>query len=324
MTSNFSFHPFTEDEKKELTKQREGETKLGQSVSINCYSDKVKYVILGIQESIGPQSNLGLPGAENAFEAFLQRFLNMQSNRHLPGENIAIAGRIKQNTAFNNVEEGKILVNELDDLVVKIIQPILLSGKIPIVIGGGHNNAFPLIKATCLANESLVSVINLDPHADCRRFEGRHSGNSFSYALAENYLYHYSVLGLHKSYNSEYLLDFMSEHKFHYTFFEDYLFDSTKLIEDIRSVCDLSSKNKNTGIELDMDSIAYMPSSAFSPTGITIEQARCYVILCAQIANVRYLHLPEAAPQNDTERKTVGKALAYLVWDFIHSGTKDC
>jgi hypothetical protein len=37
----------------------------------------------------------------------------------------------------------------------------------------------------------------------------------------------------------------------------------------------------------------------------------------ALMSNVKYLHLPEAAPQTEQDFKIVGKTLAYLVWDFL-------
>jgi formiminoglutamase len=66
-----------------------------------------------------------------------------------------------------------------------------------------------------------------------------------------------------------------------------------------------------------MDCIAGMPSSAFTPSGFTLEQARTYVRKMALLPNVCYLHLPEAAPVNASDAKITGKALAYLTWDFI-------
>ena len=67
-----------------------------------------------------------------------------------------------------------------------------------------------------------------------------------------------------------------------------------------------------------MDAIAYMPSSAFSPSGWTLDQVRNYLIFAAQNSEkLAYLHLPEASPKNELDEKIVGKALAYLVRDFI-------
>jgi formiminoglutamase len=318
MTENFQFKRFKEEEIKALISTRDGETKLGERISTDPLAESCTFVIFGITENIGPQSNFGISGSENAFPAFLKRFLNMQSNRHLIGENIAVGGQINQNVKFSTVENGKKLIEELDELVYQTVLPIINAGKIPIVIGGGHNNAFPLIKACSKSKDESLSVINLDPHADCRPFEGRHSGNPFSYAFAEGFLSNYTVLGLHKSYNSEYLLQFLDEHNFHYTFYEDYLSGSQNLTSDIARICESYSKENHIGIELDMDAIQFMPSSAFTPSGITLEQARLYIMHTSQIPNVRYLHLPEAAPMNDNDQKVVGKALAYLVWDFIH------
>ena len=86
-------------------------------------------------------------------------------------------------------------------------------------------------------------------------------------------------------------------------------------IEDVlRQISDVS-----LGVELDMDAIIDMPSSAFTPSGFSLEEARKYVIKCAKSKKAAYLHLPEAAPKNEREEAIVGKALAYLVSDFIKS-----
>lgn len=323
MTKNFIFQKFEPSDLLNFTSMREGETKLGQVIHTHPELETTKYVILGICESIGPQSNWGFSGAENGFNAFLKRFLNMQSNRFLNGKNVAIAGQIKQQVQFTTVENGRTLLEELDALVFETVMPFMSKGKIPIVIGGGHNNAFALIKAASIAKNETVAVINLDPHADCRPFEGRHSGNPFSYAFAQKHLSSYTVLGLHKSYNSEYLLQFMDDHQFRYTFFDDYILNPNNFRLDIEHACEKLENQQNIGLELDMDSIQLMPSSAFTPSGIRIEQARQYLQLTAQLNGISYLHLPEAAPMTETEEKIVGKALAYLVWDFIHTHSKN-
>nr|WP_233167177.1 arginase family protein [Pedobacter sp. ASV2] len=36
-------------------------------------------------------------------------------------------------------------------MVFPIIEKIVAAGKVPIVIGGGHNNAYPIIKGSSLA-----------------------------------------------------------------------------------------------------------------------------------------------------------------------------
>ena len=81
--------------------------------------------------------------------------------------------------------------------------PWLQAGLEPVVIGGGHNNAFGLLRALSTFHHAGVAAVNLDPHCDFRPLEGRHSGNSFSYAASQGYLNRYHILGLHEQKNSE-------------------------------------------------------------------------------------------------------------------------
>ena len=70
---------------------------------------------------------------------------------------------------------------------------IVLADKKPIIIGGGHNNAYGNIKGTSLAIGEPINVINFDAHSDFRPEEGRHSGNGFSYAYTEGFLNYYFI-----------------------------------------------------------------------------------------------------------------------------------
>lgn len=316
MKSNFTFSKYTKSSIDSFLSIREGETKIGQTCQFDYLNNDSKYVILGISEDIGPQSNLGFSGSNNAFKSFIARFVNMQDNRFLSGNSICILGEIKSNDLFESIETGRKLISELDEFVKSIVEPIILSGKIPIVIGGGHNNAYPLIWASSLAKKESINVINLDPHADCRALEGRHSGNPFSYAKHNQYLDHYSVLGLHQQYNNETMYEYLEANNFNFTFFEDYLFNNRSLTQDIEHFAHVSF-NKSIGVELDLDTIAFMPSSAFTPSGFTVNDARKYIHTIAKHKNISYLHLPEGAPSTLKEEKIVGKTLAYLVSDFI-------
>lgn len=296
--------------------QRSGEVKIGEQVIFRSESEdwkKCNYHILGIQEDVGPQLNGGGPGAKNAFKSFINRFLALQANRFINSESIAIHGTI---SLVREQEAAVGMVEDLDNLVVDWSTEVYKNGGIPIVIGGGHNNAFGLIKGLSQHTNSPVSVVNMDPHADTRSADFRHSGNSFSCAFKTGYLKQYTVLGLHESYNNEAILDFLTQMKARVFFYESWL-DATNQFEiDINQVA-TESLEVLTGVELDMDAIAYMPASAFTPSGISVDQARMYVRKMARNKKAGYLHLPEAAPKNENEEKITGKALAYLVSDFI-------
>lgn len=313
--STFSFTEINGDEVLRLTSIREGEQKIGQAIAKNGNQQTTKFVVLGISEDFGPQANQGFPGSANAFDAFLSRFLNMQSNRFIKADEILVIGKIVQHGTFKNVADGRNKIEELDELVHQTLAPWVDQGKIPIVVGGGHNNAYPIIKTIARSQDEAIEVVNLDPHADCRPIEGRHSGNPFSFAAMNGYLDKYTVIGLHKAYNSEYILDFLDLHKFDYYFFEDMIDHPLLFTETIQKIT-ANSKDK-IGIELDLDCIKGMPSSAFTPSGFSVEQARYYIRSIARNKPVHYLHLPEGAPSDITEEKIIGKTLAYLVHDFI-------
>jgi len=270
---------------------------------------------LGITEDIGPRANGGFGGADKAFSAFIGRFLAVQSNRFLSGNELVVHGVIVQNENQTELSLHE-LVSELDTLVVSWAKEVAESGGIPIVIGGGHNNAYGLIKGVSLGLKQQLAVVNLDPHADTRDLEGRHSGNPFSYAWGEGFMSKYAVLGLHQSYNNEVVLKRLELMNSTTRFFEDWIDEPSRFQKDVQEQA-VDFSTDLIGLELDMDSIANMPSSAFTPSGVSLEQARFYVRSMAKTKRCVYLHLPEAAPINERDQVIVGKALSYLVSDFI-------
>ncbi len=315
MTKSFHYTPSNVELIQENTTLRPGEIRLGQHVKEMSNQAGCKYVILGIEESVGPRLNLGLPGAEKAFSAFLPRFLNMQSNRFLNGNDILIAGSIQVDESSSNQHPS---VEELDELVAETIHPFLAKGMIPLVIGGGHNNALPIIRAIHKSTGSSLGIINMDPHGDCRATGLRHSGNSFSYGFEEKIIHYYSVIGLHPQYNNSFILDILNREECEFSLFDDYLIGKRDLLTDVYSEKSHMESLGNYGIELDLDAITGMPSSAITPSGFSLNEARLFVKTLANSPNCSYLHLPEGAPSNEHENKIVGKALAYLAWDFIY------
>jgi formiminoglutamase len=317
------FVKFTRTDISKMTAVREGECKVGQTICIYEDLDQFdgKYVVVGVEESIGPQANFGFTGAENGFSSFLSRFLNVQSNRFFSGNEVLIYGVFKLDSIFDSIDEKRKLISELDSVLILHLELIYNKGFVPILIGGGHNNAYPLMKAFANVKGNSLNVINCDPHADYRLLEGRHSGNSFSYAKSEGVLNYYKVIGLHQSYNSEEMLSRMEVDGCDFTFFDDYLIGIGSVIDDVEAFV-IKNNGIDFGVELDLDAVKGMPSSAYSFSGISVEEARSYLIRLAEERRIAYLHLPEGAPKNDRDEVIVGKTLAYLVTDFIKSNSK--
>lgn len=279
---------------------------------------KGQYVLLGIEEDIGPRANLGQPGALFAYKSFLNRFLNMQVTQFIDIDNLMILGRVKAETLETGYAKRRQNVQELDEFLIEILTKVYQAGKTPIVVGGGHNNAYPLMKSYFIARNKKIDVINLDAHADFRIMEGRHSGNSFSYAMHEGFLNSYTVLGLHKPFNCEAMLEDMEAKGVHYTFFEDYLDGNANLQNDVDNFL-LKMNNGSFGIELDLDSIAMMPSSAYTSSGWSVNEARSWLRKLSKNRVPNYVNLTEGACELGTWSDAIlGKTLAYFVYDLIN------
>lgn len=312
-----------------LTDQRAGEVKIGETMLAGSdvileelAESKASFVILGIPENVGPRANCGRAGSESAWEAFLPKFLNIQETTKIQGSNILLLGSIDCNELnelpSNDLNELRKAVEKIDYLVSELVQLIVSANKIPIIIGGGHNNSYGAIKGSSKALNQAINCINLDPHADYRMAEGRHSGNGFSYAKNEGYLADYAVLALHENYNSSAMIQQMQEDGVHHFFFEDiFLRNKIDFKMSINQMLELVNSNKY-GVELDCDAIQDFPTSAQTPSGVSANEARQYINLVGASENAVYLHLPEAAPSLvEGSAPQVGKLLAYLVSDFV-------
>lgn len=322
------------------TIDRFAEVKIGQSIA--CLSNRenlddlpkyaeggIKYALIGIPESVGIRANFGRGGAERAWNCFLNSFLNMQSNRFMTGGNILCLGQIYTDElqaeadrlvygSQNYIVKLRELCARLDDLVYPVIEKVVSAGLIPIVIGGGHNNVYPILKGVCKASAGSngINCINCDPHADFRPLEGRHSGNGFSYAFENGYLKAYFILGLHESYNSEAMFKTLDTNAaIGYTLF-DQLPDFDAQLN--KGLAFFENKVGALGLELDLDCISGMSASAFTPSGITVAQARNYIVSATSKYKPVYFHLSEGAPSCQLQEQTfVGKSLAYFVSDFV-------
>jgi formiminoglutamase len=141
---------------------REGEVKIGESITfaqesidLSLENFQGDYVLIGVEEDIGPRANHGQGGAIFAFKSFLNRFLNMQVNRFIDVDKIMILGRVKAETMESGYAKRRENVAELDAFLIDILQKVYHYNKIPVLVGGGHNNAYPLIAAYAKSKQSL-------------------------------------------------------------------------------------------------------------------------------------------------------------------------
>lgn len=324
-----------------LTRKRTNEIKIGEDVTVlkseinweeELLNSNCKFVLLGIPEDIGVKANYGRGGAHTAWKPALDSFLSQQSNEFLNGKEVCVLGHIfvedlmeksESLQAKNKTDMTQLrnLVSIIDERVTEIITKIISCKKIPIIVGGGHNNSYPIIKGCSLALDKKINVINCDPHTDFRSLEGRHSGNGFSYAYKEDYMNNYSVFCMHEQYNTASVLkDFKANnHHLYFSRYEDVFVRESKnysdtLIQNIGFV-----KNDICGVEIDLDAITNVPSSAKTSSGISPVQARQYAYQCGKQLSALYFHIAEGAPilsHIKADNKT-GKLIGYLIADFI-------
>ncbi len=344
METNTTAKLYTKSDLEKYVSVRLGETKLGESVKVTSVLDTLGarleaaqkegcvFALILIPEDIGPRANLGRAGAHKGPSAFLQYFLNMQHNDFFDANKVLLLGEIEtedlmQEASSDNIDNLRILCRKLDERVAPVIESVVDAGLEPIVIGGGNNNSFPIIEGVVKSlrkrtgkKDLGLAVVNCDPHADFRIMEGRHSGNPFTYAHAAGYLKKYCVLGLHENYNSLDMLKRLDEAGFPYYKWEDFAIRRSKSFDEcLKKTSKYLQDVYPIGLELDLDGIQDLPSSARSPFGISPQHAANYIHSMAVNLDTKYLHLSEAAPPlgaDDSERM-VGKCLAMLVVTYL-------
>jgi formiminoglutamase len=335
--------PFTMNDLAKITNHRSGEIKFGEKmITVPKGTDVIsflktceaKYVLLGIPEDIGIRANYGRPGAASAWDSAIKNIANIQHNRFCKGSQLIVLGQVDvceemkevEHLDFNDVDDrSKLsqLVERIDKDVSHIIFNIIKAGKIPIIIGGGHNNSYGNIKGAALAKGKPVNAINFDAHSDFRILEGRHSGNGFSYAYEEGFLKKYFIFGLHENHTSKSVLDLIkkTESRVRYNTYDSLNIRKEKEFNQEMINAKEFVETDFFGIEIDLDAIPNIASSAMTLSGFSVEELRQFISFFGKNKNATYIHICEGAPDLDGDKNShlIGKLIGYLVTDFIKS-----
>jgi formiminoglutamase len=329
----------------EYTNHRSGEVKLGERIITIPKEENIldfiskseaQFVLFGIPEDIGVRANFGRAGTSSAYFSAIKSLVNMQHNKFCKGNKLILLGNLnleeemlKASKLDSNIKEDRKelfkIVEKIDKEVSHIVSSIVKLDKIPIIIGGGHNNAYGNIKGLALGKGKMVNAINFDAHTDFRIMEGRHSGNGFTYAFEEHFLKKYFVFGLHESYVSKSVFNTIKSipESINYNTYEEIDVRREKDFDQELNVALTYIKNDPFGIELDLDAIPGVYSSAMTSSGFGVDKARQYIHFFGKHRNASYLHICEGAPDLDhtNNNHLTGKLMAYLITDFIKSKT---
>src|SRR5688500_5154123 len=281
------FEPLKKSSIERVVRRRAGESKLGELIEVPdekpvrsfLKNTQALFGVLGIAEDIGVLANGGNAGTATAWKSFLESFLNIQANDFTNAKNFVVIGHfsfdevkekiVSGGRSDDRIEKYRKAVPIIDDAVMELIQWIVTCKKIPIVIGGGHNNAYPMIKGTALGLMALgqprgINCVNLDAHIDYRAAEGRHSGNGFRYAKQEGFLLKYFALGIHENYIPNPILQEVKDTADidFATYEETFIYERRTWMQALRDAAQFLGDSTFTGIELDLDSMEYLPASA--------------------------------------------------------------
>ncbi len=345
------FHYYTKQEILDQTRLRKYETKVGERVHVVNASAtttdphiilevSAKYVCFGIPESIGVLGNYGTKGAENTWFHFVKSFLNLQSTDHCNGDEIILAGYFDFSSIAHTIDQNSYssqekvdacrhaVANIIDEEVETFVKIIVASGKIPIVIGGGHNNAYPIIKGAAKSlfksdkiKKQCVNSFNLDAYADYRIMEGRHSGNAFRYAMEEGYLHRYAIVGLQENENPQSMMDDVySNVNIHYhTYEEIFVEERLNFVQSIAQSFSFLDED-HIALELDLDVISNIPSNGQNPSGISVNQARQFIMFSGHYPNICSLHICEGVTDHlRADSNQLARLISFLVTDFVKS-----
>ena len=332
---------FTEADLLKYTHQRSGEIKFGERVqtipSQTSVFEAIKlsdaeFVLLGIPEDVGVRANNGRAGAALAWESAVSTIVNLQHNKFCKGSRMLILGRIDvaesqqlAETIDQSTKEGRrelsAIVEKIDKDVAYIICQIVKAGKIPIIIGGGQNNAYGNIKGTSLAKGKPINAINYDPYPDFRVLDRRHSSNGFMYAFEEGFLKNYFIFGVFENYASKGVIETIKKYteRIRYNTYEQIAVRKEKHFSEEMALAVGFIGDDPFGLEIDLEALPGVGGSIMTNTGFSIEKARQFIHYFGESKNVAYLHISEGAPQLGDERnpQLTGRLIAHLVTDFM-------
>lgn len=327
---------------KQVTKIREGSIKIGETIELleqkNEWQEEVnnsfsRFVLVGIEEDIGTRAADIYTDTRGVFDSTLIQFLNLQDNLYLTGADILLLGKINtqdltEELRFlgNAPEQIYNCVDRLDQRVYEVAKIIFEAGKLPILIGGGQNNAYPLLKALKDTKNQTVNSMSIAAHTCLAPPKGRTARNSYSYALLDHILNHYYVFGIHESEIPHSVYEFILANydNIGFTRFEAILKNDPYLFEALEEANEFVL-GKPFGFDINLNSVSDLVLSPNFPDGFLLREIRQLIRKVVDFHQPSYMYLCEAmsGEENTNEEQMVGKSLALLIADFIKASTYD-
>lgn len=275
--------------------------------------------LVGVPQHIGVERNGGRPGAADAPQAVRTHLQKLATSAVV---DVVRDGRLALVDHGDIVTEGKTL-EQIHDEQEDVVHRLLAKDVLPIVIGGGHDTAWPTIRALDRRAEPY-GVVNIDAHADVRPLlEGSrsHSGSPFFQmltatesalapgAFVEFGLQHHAVALAH--------LDFLAEKGATVLMMDDIRRRGLHAAWD-RAMAVLTSTGSSY-VSLDMDAFAsaYAPGvSAPAADGFVPHEVAYCLRLIGRNATLKALDVVEMNPAFDVDGRTA-KLAATMIMEVL-------
>lgn len=288
-------------------------------------SASIVVVIVGVPQHIGVERNGGRPGAEGGPLHIRKAFSKLATSaveHALRSDALVVCDAGDIDTTGKTLEQ---IHDEQHDVVSSLLQ----AGCIPILLGGGHDTAWPTIHAFNYVGDAY-GVINIDAHADVRPLADgtrSHSGSPFRQMLTEpsSALAPASFVefGLQETSVASAHLAFLASHGMH-----------AMMLQHIRergiqqawadAMFLATQTARKLYVSLDMDAVA----SAFAPgvsapaaAGFTPEEVLACVRAAASHHTFSAFDIVEVNPMYDVDNRTA--KLAGLVLAEVMAGLVD-
>jgi len=273
----------------------------------------VRCAIIGVPQHIGVERNGGRPGAAAGPSAIRRSLYKMATSAV---QHAFERKHIKLADCGNIDCEGKTL-EQIHDEVHDVVRFLLQENIVPIVLGGGHDTAWPSLMAHGTIGKPF-GIINIDAHADVRPLIDQsraHSGSPFRQVLE----YHGSLIppgamveyGLQETAVAASHLQYLRQHKA-----SVFMLGEARERTTARLAIGKAGVAERIHLSLDMDVFA----SAFSPgvsapsaDGLYPEQVAFLVRSTAQSGYLKSFDVVETCPPFDVDNRTAKLAATMIM-----------
>lgn len=283
------------------------------------FSNEIKVGIVGVPTDEGVKRNGGRIGAKAGPNAIRQEFYKRTTfvvgKENAPG-NVPMFD-------FGDIKIGKTL-EETHEILTDIVHSLITADIIPIVLGGGHDIAYPNFLGFSKEKKN-VGVINIDTHLDYRKpIPKRNSGTSFRQMLD----HHKSPLnamnlveiGIQSFANSNEHYSELVERGATIFSLRDVREDGiTKILELSYELATTACDSLYMSFDLDAVHSADAPGvSASLPTGLTPEEFLTAALFAGKRRKTKLIDIAEMNPKYDIDGCTA--KLAALAMTYFLTG----